>query len=76
MKEFKFILIEENNKAYLIRSNLNKKEYRVVGYDKIQNLLKIEAINYKDNKKIYTYNIKDFDENILKKHYPEDFIGI
>lgn len=76
MKEFKFILIEENNKPYLIRSNLNKKEYRVVGYDKIQNLLKIEAINYKDNKKIYTYNIKDFDENILKKHYPEDFIGI
>ena len=74
MGTISYELYIENKTAYLRNTVSKKLTYHIVCIDKDEEFIRIEAIHFKDKKRMYVSDIKNFDSVKMREVLPECYV--
>ncbi|MDD3591730.1 MAG: hypothetical protein PHO65_03770 [Sulfurovum sp.] len=67
-------MLIEDRKAFLIHCISRVKEYEIICIDKTSTLISVEGLKFTDKIRMYTKDIKGFDEKLIMDILPECYI--
>lgn len=72
--QIQYEMLIEDRKAFLVNCISRVKEYEIICIDKTSTLISVEGLIFTDKIRMYTKDIKNFNENLIMNILPECYI--